>query len=200
MARGLTNGVKCRRRAEGCCAAKAQLSILNGTAEDIFDAPPRPVLPRHARRSPTKDAEGFTVPPAQNDPISLAEREAAGEEADQLFRVDIKSEPIAEEDQDAEASRPFERGKHSHGDGDAVQEDRAPYGAGGMLRIPSTCQPRSPFPNCHPRTPSRRHHPFLPRLRFQSHRWPPPSVYSRRRAKHRTRNPSDQVPPPAVPR
>ncbi|KAF3766979.1 hypothetical protein M406DRAFT_106400 [Cryphonectria parasitica EP155] len=79
--------------------------ILNGaTAEEIFDAPPGPP-PSHLNKEgvPTKDQDGFTIPPAANDPISQAQREAAGEmgeEHDQLFKLNIQNSPIAEEDPD----------------------------------------------------------------------------------------------------
>ncbi|KAL2121271.1 hypothetical protein VTJ04DRAFT_5298 [Mycothermus thermophilus] len=84
-------------------------SLLNGTAEDIFDAPaPAPAQQQQqqqqqSQEAPTKDAEGYTIPPAMNDPISLAQREAqfSMEEPDQLFKLSIKNEPIPEEDQDA---------------------------------------------------------------------------------------------------
>ncbi|KAH8899765.1 hypothetical protein GQ53DRAFT_201130 [Thozetella sp. PMI_491] len=96
-----TNGVKAEDSSkEG--APEGATSILNGSPEDIFDAPSSAApAASQSKEEPVKDADGFTVPPAYNDPISEAEREAAGDEAEQLFRVDIKSEPIAEEDQDA---------------------------------------------------------------------------------------------------
>lgn len=87
---------------------QASSGILNGTAEDIFDAPPPPGPPpshQKAEETGTKDAEGFTIPVASNDPIAQAQREAAAviaaEEGDQLFKLNIQNEPIAEEDQDA---------------------------------------------------------------------------------------------------
>ncbi|TPX15975.1 uncharacterized protein E0L32_000309 [Thyridium curvatum] len=85
-------------------------TVVNGTttAEDIFDAPPPAGPPPSHQKmegssEPTKDAEGFTVPAAFNDPISQAQKEAAetGEERDQLFSLNIKNEPVAEEDADA---------------------------------------------------------------------------------------------------
>lgn len=83
-------------------------NLLNGaTAEDIFDAPPPPgPPPSHLNREgePAKDKDGFTIPPAANDPISQAQREAAneaGEDHDQLFKLNIQNSPIAEEDPDA---------------------------------------------------------------------------------------------------
>lgn len=81
---------------------------MNGaTAEEIFDAPPPPgPPPSHLNREgePAKDKEGFTIPPAANDPISQAQRDAANEAGDdheQLFKLNIQNSPIAEEDPDA---------------------------------------------------------------------------------------------------
>ncbi|KAK3378734.1 Muniscin C-terminal mu homology domain-containing protein [Lasiosphaeria ovina] len=85
-------------------AQQQSSSLLNGTAEDIFDAPATPVGPSQQNKTePTKDSEGFTIPTSTHDPISEAQREAAAaaEEADQFFKVSIQKEPIAEEDQDA---------------------------------------------------------------------------------------------------
>ena len=78
--------------------AQTPSNILNGTAEDIFDAPASAQQPKP---DPVKDAEGFTIPTSTNDPIAQAQREAAGEEPEQLFKLNIQNEPIAEEDQDA---------------------------------------------------------------------------------------------------
>lgn len=86
----------------------ANLNFLNGaTAEEIFDAPPPPgPPPSHLNQAgePAKDQDGFTIPPAANDPISLAQREAVtegGEDHDQPFKLNIQNSPIAEEDPDA---------------------------------------------------------------------------------------------------
>ncbi|KAK0715545.1 Muniscin C-terminal mu homology domain-containing protein [Lasiosphaeris hirsuta] len=78
-------------------------NILNGTAEDIFDAPPPPGPPpsQQKKEEPTTDADGFTIPVMSSDPITEAQKEAAAEEADQFFKLSIAKEPIAEEDQDA---------------------------------------------------------------------------------------------------
>jgi len=95
-----TNGVTSGEPSQN--AGPVQPSILNGTAEDIFDAPP-PLgpPPSHSKaEEPTKDAEGFTIPVATHDPIAQAQKEAA-EEADQFFKLSIQKDPIAEEDQDA---------------------------------------------------------------------------------------------------
>ena len=80
-------------------------TVVNGTvtAEDIFDAPPPDGPPPQQKTEapePRKDAEGFTIPAAKDDPISQAEKEAA-EETDQVFKLNIQKEPVAEEDADA---------------------------------------------------------------------------------------------------
>lgn len=96
-----TNGISEHPPKEAASGPPA--SILNGTAEDIFDAPPPPGPPHshQNKEEPAKDSEGFTIPAAMNDPISQAQKEAAAEEADQFFKLSIQNEPIAEEDQDA---------------------------------------------------------------------------------------------------
>jgi F-BAR domain only protein len=75
----------------------AAAAAVNGA--DIFDAPPGPPPSQAKGKEPERDAEGFSVPPANmNDPISQAQREAAAEEAEQLFKLNIQSTPVAEED------------------------------------------------------------------------------------------------------
>jgi hypothetical protein len=106
-----TNGVKAGDGAKDAIAQQSA-GILNGTAEDIFDAPPPPGPPavQQNTQEPTKDSEGYTVPGAMNDPISLAQKEAAaegGEETDQFFKVNIQKEPVAEEDPDAKQAALF---------------------------------------------------------------------------------------------
>ncbi|KAI4861293.1 Muniscin C-terminal mu homology domain-containing protein [Hypoxylon rubiginosum] len=83
-------------------SATSTTSQVNGTsaATDIDDVPPPPGPPP-SQREPEKDSEGFTVPPTSNDPISQAQREAAAQEAEQLFRLNIQKEPVAEEDPEA---------------------------------------------------------------------------------------------------
>lgn len=88
--------------------AGTNANFLNGaTAEEIFDAPPPPgPPPSHLNEEgePAKDKDGYTIRPAANDPISQAQREAAneaGENQDQLFKLNIQNSPIAEEDPDA---------------------------------------------------------------------------------------------------
>ncbi|AEO66375.1 uncharacterized protein THITE_2114441 [Thermothielavioides terrestris NRRL 8126] len=97
-----TNGVAATESPKDVQPPKST-SLLNGTAEDIFDAPAAPSAPQQQQEKgePTKDAEGFTIPTATNDPISQAQREAAAEEGDLLFKLSIKNEPIPEEDQEA---------------------------------------------------------------------------------------------------
>ncbi|KAL2164922.1 hypothetical protein VTH06DRAFT_218 [Thermothelomyces fergusii] len=80
----------------------SQPSLLNGTAQDTSDASgSAPPSQQRGGDGPNKDADGFTIPPQMNDPISQAQREAAAEEGDHLFKLNIKNEPIPEEDQDA---------------------------------------------------------------------------------------------------
>ncbi|KAI0109958.1 Muniscin C-terminal mu homology domain-containing protein [Daldinia grandis] len=79
--------------------ATSQASHVNGTLipSDIADVPPPPGPPP-SQKEPEKDSEGFSVPAPSNDPISQAEREAAAQEAEQLFKLNIQKEPVAEED------------------------------------------------------------------------------------------------------
>ncbi|KXJ88247.1 Muniscin C-terminal mu homology domain-domain-containing protein [Microdochium bolleyi] len=67
---------------------------------DLLDVSPPPGPPP-SQKQPEKDAEGFSVPAPANDPISAAEKEAAGEEADQIFKLNIQNEPVADEDPEA---------------------------------------------------------------------------------------------------
>ncbi|KAI0889150.1 Muniscin C-terminal mu homology domain-containing protein [Annulohypoxylon maeteangense] len=78
--------------------ATSTTSHVNGTSlADIADVPPPPGPPP-SQKEPEKDSEGFSVPAPANDPISQAQREAAAQEAEQLFRLNIQKEPVAEED------------------------------------------------------------------------------------------------------
>ncbi|KAF4948619.1 hypothetical protein FGADI_9523 [Fusarium gaditjirri] len=86
---------------------------VNGNHElDLADVQPPPGPPpshKQESQSPapqqlaTKDAEGFTVPPPMNDPISEAQREAkeSGEDPDQLLKVNIQQTPVEDEDPEA---------------------------------------------------------------------------------------------------
>ncbi|OTB06450.1 hypothetical protein M426DRAFT_318865 [Hypoxylon sp. CI-4A] len=74
-------------------------SQVNGNSipPEIADVPPPPGPPP-SQKEPEKDAEGYSVPAASHDPISEAQREAAAQEAEQLFKLNIQKEPVAEED------------------------------------------------------------------------------------------------------
>lgn len=93
-------------------------SPVNGNRDlDVSDVPPPPGPPPAQKQesqpaaptigtkvSGTQDAEGFTVPPPMNDPISEAQKEAqreAGEDPDQLLKVNIQQIPVDEEDPQA---------------------------------------------------------------------------------------------------
>ncbi|KAI1103953.1 Muniscin C-terminal mu homology domain-containing protein [Jackrogersella minutella] len=77
--------------------ATSVASHVNGTSTtDIADVPPPPGPP--PSQEPEKDSEGFSLPAPSNDPISQAQREAAAQEAEQLFKLNIQKEPVAEED------------------------------------------------------------------------------------------------------
>jgi hypothetical protein len=83
----------------------ADSSRVNGTAAstDLADvaAPPGPPP---SQQEPGKDAEGFSVPAATHDPISAAEKEAAGnvgDDGEPAFKLSIQKEPVAEEDPEA---------------------------------------------------------------------------------------------------
>jgi len=87
-------------------AARPLGTVVNGTvtAEDIFDAPPPDGPPPQQKAEPAepqKDSEGFTIPTAKDDPITQAQKEAAAEEPDQVFKLNIQNEPVGEEDADA---------------------------------------------------------------------------------------------------
>jgi len=85
-------------------------TTANGTAAtayaDVSDVPPPPgPPPSHMKTVPEiqTDSEGYTVPAAMTDPISQAQLDAA--DADQpQFKLDIRKEPIPEQDADAQAA------------------------------------------------------------------------------------------------
>ncbi|EFX05725.1 hypothetical protein CMQ_3794 [Grosmannia clavigera kw1407] len=99
--------------------ARAAAATMHGmTADDIFGVPPPPGPPPSQQQkaaaaaaaavapsSPTKDAEGFTIPARPNDPISQAQRDATavalGEDGELAFKLNIQEEPVADEDADA---------------------------------------------------------------------------------------------------
>ncbi|KAI3316613.1 Muniscin C-terminal mu homology domain-containing protein [Xylariaceae sp. AK1471] len=79
--------------------AASQVNGTSGTL-DVLDVPPPPGPPP-SQREPEKDAEGFSVPTYSQDPISQAEREAAAQETEHAFKLNIQKEPVAEEDEEA---------------------------------------------------------------------------------------------------
>ncbi|QSZ32769.1 hypothetical protein DSL72_002348 [Monilinia vaccinii-corymbosi] len=70
---------------------------------DLSDVePPAGPPPSHFQET-TKDSEGFSVPAAMNDPISQAQQEAH-EQNEPQFKLDIRDQPIPEQDADAQAA------------------------------------------------------------------------------------------------
>ncbi|KAH6673801.1 Muniscin C-terminal mu homology domain-containing protein [Halenospora varia] len=103
---GTTNGVS----AESSHLSEAMVpsSATNGSATpatpDLSDVQPPPGPPPSHQKEAKKDSEGFTVPSAMNDPISQAQQEAAQETEQPQFKLDIRKEPILEQDDDAQAA------------------------------------------------------------------------------------------------
>lgn len=97
------NGVKQISSMSNIGEAAASPAPVNGNtaAAGEFAPPPGPP-PSHVKAAaePKKDAEGFTIPPSMDDPISQAQREAGGD-AEQLFKLNIQNTPVPEEDPDA---------------------------------------------------------------------------------------------------
>ncbi len=84
-------------------------SGVNGTGgalfPDLSDVQPPPGPPPSQLKAESRtDSEGFTVPAAMNDPISLAQQDAAQESEQPQFKLDIRNEPILEQDADAQAA------------------------------------------------------------------------------------------------
>lgn len=86
-------------------APAASSSPVNGNhTPDLSDVAPPPGPPPSQKpqdTAPSTDAEGFTIRAPMHDPISEAQRDAALDEADQLFKVEIQTQPVADEDPDA---------------------------------------------------------------------------------------------------
>lgn len=108
-----TNGTTNNANADSSFIADAVhgRSSTNGPlAADIFDMsdvqPPPGPPPSHLKPAPEaqKDSEGFSVPAPMNDPISQAENDAAQENDQPQFKLDIRNEPIPEQDADAQAA------------------------------------------------------------------------------------------------
>lgn len=98
-----TNGVS----AESSHISDAIRRTTNGTTPsalaDLSDVQPPPGPPPSHLKEAQKDSEGFTVPTAMADPISQAEQEALDPDQPQ-FKLDIRKEPIPEQDADAQAA------------------------------------------------------------------------------------------------
>lgn len=97
-----TNGVT----ADTSHISGAMPGTANGTASsalaDLSDVQPPPGPPP-SHMEAQKDAEGYTVPAAMNDPISQAQNEAQ-DGSEPQFKLDIRNEPIPEQDADAQAA------------------------------------------------------------------------------------------------
>ncbi|KAJ4115147.1 Suppressor of Profilin deletion [Fusarium oxysporum] len=108
-----TNGVSHNENLLDSPIPQTAGGTVNGNHEpDLSDVQPPPGPPpshKQENQTPapqqlaTKDAEGFTVPPPMNDPISEAQREAkeSGEDPDQLLKVNIQQTPVEDEDPEA---------------------------------------------------------------------------------------------------
>ncbi|RDA96185.1 hypothetical protein CP533_1630 [Ophiocordyceps camponoti-saundersi (nom. inval.)] len=107
---GGTNGVSAGTENPPHLAASgagADIAGMNGNHDMEVAAvlpPPGPPPGQQAPdgpSSPVKDQEGYSVRSPMNDPISEAQREASGEDADQLLRLSILNKPVDEEDPEA---------------------------------------------------------------------------------------------------
>ncbi|WPH00283.1 Hypothetical protein R9X50_00310700 [Acrodontium crateriforme] len=102
--------------AAGRAGAVATAAMLNGHQNDLADLEPPTLSPPKSQGAssavlePTKDSEGFSVPPADLDPITQAQREAAsfegepGSNTPPAFNVNIRDKPIQDENADAALS------------------------------------------------------------------------------------------------
>ncbi|KAF4636571.1 hypothetical protein G7Y89_g1512 [Cudoniella acicularis] len=83
-------------------------NTANGSAlaalADLSDVQPPPGPPPSRMKEAKTDAEGFSLPSSSNDPISQAQQEAAQESEQPQFKLDIRKDPIVEQDADAEAA------------------------------------------------------------------------------------------------
>ncbi|KFY44330.1 hypothetical protein V494_01534 [Pseudogymnoascus sp. VKM F-4513 (FW-928)] len=77
----------------------------DGSLMDSATTQPPPQLDGSGSNAAQLDADGFTVPPAANDAISQAQREANSEiDAAPAFKLNIAQQAIQEEDADAQAA------------------------------------------------------------------------------------------------
>lgn len=76
---------------------------LAAVQEDQYAPPPGP--PPGKAAATERDAEGYSVPSSAVDDITRAQQEAAAGDADQpQFKMAIRSEPIQEDDPDAQSA------------------------------------------------------------------------------------------------
>ena len=85
---------------------RSQTSGANGIADasDVSQVMPPPGPPPSHMKEGSKDSEGFNVPAPQNDLISQAQAEAAQDGEQPQFKLDIRRDPIQEQDADAQAA------------------------------------------------------------------------------------------------
>lgn len=79
-------------------------AALFGDLSDVQPPPGPPPSHLKPASEAQKDSEGYTIPASMNDPISQAEHDAAQENEQQQFKLDIRKEPIPEQDADAQAA------------------------------------------------------------------------------------------------
>lgn len=79
--------------------------IYSREISELSDVQPPPGPPPSHVQQPQTDSEGYSVAPPMLDPISQAQQDAAfGDSEQPQFKLDIKNEPIREEDADAAAA------------------------------------------------------------------------------------------------
>lgn len=78
--------------------------IPAATSPDLSDVQPPPGPPPSHLKENQRDSEGFSVPAPAHDPISQAQQEAAQEGDQPQFNLNIRNEPIPEQDADAQAA------------------------------------------------------------------------------------------------
>ncbi|KAM0471299.1 hypothetical protein ACHAPX_009482 [Trichoderma viride] len=108
---GNTNGLGPGESLLDTPAPEMPSSVVNGNhaveqQQPEATAPSEPPSAQPSQQEATspiisKDEEGFTIRAPMNDPISEAQREAAADEADQVFKLNIQNSPIEEEDPEA---------------------------------------------------------------------------------------------------
>ncbi|KAI9875662.1 MAG: hypothetical protein M1830_008136 [Pleopsidium flavum] len=92
-------------RGSGLISREGPRNGIQGLADPAQLQGDQPIQPPRSSAVEQRDAEGYTVPPSATDEISRAEQEAAANENDApQFRLDIRNEPIQEEDSDAQTA------------------------------------------------------------------------------------------------